>query len=212
MKTYNNIRLLLIAIIFLTIISCKNNKETPKNNHVSIYLKTKTEAKKQDSTKKQIFDDKELKNILKQQLAKGKSALYDDSFDVVTYKYSQKDLDVILPFLKENLIGYDVPSNIKFKKIIKQIFGRTVDFASNSNYLYVNFNNKLDRAKKFYRNDNSIQINPFAIFIIKKGNFITPLYSVAEILNYKNIYPEISKFENKVKINQKNKNGESIKG
>ena len=50
----------------------------------------------------------EINTILKSQLEKGISGLYNNSFDIETYEYSNSDLEVTIPLVKEILFkrGY----------------------------------------------------------------------------------------------------------
>lgn len=52
----------------------------------------------------------EINTILKLQLEKGISGLYNNSFDIETYEYSNSDLEVTIPLVKEILFkrGYNL--------------------------------------------------------------------------------------------------------
>ena len=54
----------------------------------------------------------EINTILKLQLEKGISGLYNNSFDIETYEYSNSDLEVTIPLVKEILFkrGYQPPT------------------------------------------------------------------------------------------------------
>ncbi len=200
--------LIILLCTYITFSCRKANKKSTEPSPVTNLIKKESSPK---SDAQNNINDKVLKEILKKQLERGKSALYNNSFDVITYRFSSKDLEVTLPVLKEMLIGYTAPSNEEFKTKVEEIFGRIIDYKIESKYLYVNLKDNTDKKMKFYRNDNSIEINPFGMFIIKEDNFITPLYALPEILNYKEKYPEIYDFEKTMSTNSRNDDGESIK-
>lgn len=187
-------------------ISCKENKVDSSDLHLSDKIK-KINVEKKNLTQDSI----KFKKILQAQIEAGKSALYDKSFDISTYKFTSKDLEVIIPIIKNYLVNYEKPSDKEFGEQIKKIFGRTIDFNSGSKYLYVNLENKNDREFKFFRNDNSIEMNPSSVFIIKEHNFITELYAIPEILNYGVKHPDISIIEDNLNVDKIDEEGSSIK-
>ncbi|WP_298547666.1 hypothetical protein [uncultured Aquimarina sp.] len=187
-------------------ISCKENKADSSDLHLSNKIK-KINSEKRDVTQDSI----KFKKILQAQIEAGKSALYDKSFDISTYKFTSKDLEAIIPIIKNYLVNYEKPSDEEFGEQIKRIFGRTIDFSSGSKYLYVNLENKSDREFKFFRNDNSIEMNPSSVFIIKEHNFITELYAIPEILNYRAKYSDISVIEDNMNVDKIDEEGSSIK-
>lgn len=159
-----------------------------------------------------LSDTVGLKIGLYNQIKSGQSALYENSFDIETYLFKSSDLELTIPILMFELkkSGYIRPSKEDFKSKVREIFGRTIDYKIQSKYLYVNFNDFKDRKIKYYRNDNSIEIHPFSIFVFKEQMFISQLYALPEIFNYKEKYPEILEFEKKMETNKLNKLGESI--
>jgi len=160
-----------------------------------------------------IADTLSIKKTLKSQLLSGSSALYSNSFDIVTYKFSESDLLVSIPMLKKLLSvnGYKRPTNEDFKFIVQKIYKRLIDYGLPSKYLYVNLDNKKDRKLKFYRNDNSIEIHPYSAYLIKNGNFITELYALPEIVNYSKYFPDVAKMEKEMSVKKIDEEGESIK-
>ncbi|PKQ63819.1 hypothetical protein BZG02_07280 [Labilibaculum filiforme] len=154
-----------------------------------------------------------LKQKLWEQLQNGESALYDNAFDIETYKYTKDDYECLISYLKETLKeeGYNTPSKEVFAQKVRKIFGRTIDYSTCLKYLYVNMDNPKDRKHKYFRSDNSIEIHPLGIFVNKEYCFITQLYAIPEIIDYKKEFPEIYQRECKLKINQKDKNSESLK-
>lgn len=153
-----------------------------------------------------------LKKILWEQVRKGESALYDKSFDIETYKYSQNDFECLIPYLVEILKeqGYKQPSKKVFAKRIKEVFGRIIDYSTNSKYLYVNMDNAKDRNHKYYRSDNSIEIHPLGIFVLKEFCFVTQLYSIPEVIDYEAVYPGMYQKECQIEVNQRDKNGDEL--
>lgn len=191
-----------ITLVTFVLLSCKN-----KNNN-SDKIDKSFDKKKDTNIINKVKNNDTLEKILEEQIKSGKSALYNNSFDITTYKFGPKDLEITIPLLSRYYKGLD---NKKFGEKINEIFGRTINFNSNSKYLYINFDNKEDRKYKFYRNDNSIEVRPYSIFAIKGKNFITQLYAIPEILNYKDKYPKIAEYENKMRLNRKDSSGVPIK-
>ncbi|MEQ3500462.1 hypothetical protein ABMY20_11950 [Tenacibaculum sp. SSH1-16] len=178
--------LLRFICILLIIISCNTNKAQKTENNNLSEKSTETSLVEKQITKTN------LEEILEKQLNIGYSQLYDESYDISDYKYSQKDLEVIIPFLKRNI---NPVSTKVFKERIQKIFGRTILPKSEKKYLTVNFSDPCDRNISFYRNDNAIDIKPFSIQIIKQANFITELYAIPEIIDYEKQYPELAEEE-----------------
>ncbi len=149
--------------------------------------------------------------ILKNQISAGQSALIED-VDVETYKYDEKDLNATIQVLEMELKsnGFKFLSEKEFNEKINTVFNRTIDPFSDKKYLSLNFEDKCDRNIKFYRNDNSIDINPFRSYIIKKESFITELFAIPEIFDYQNSEKEILTFENNLSKKQKTKQGDEI--
>lgn len=153
-----------------------------------------------------------LKETLWRQLKQGESALYDKAFDIETYKYSKDDLDCLIPYLamvlKAN--GFYPPTKEAFAHRIEELFNRKIDYSTNLKYLYVNMDNPQDRKHKFYRSDNSIEIRPLGLFVVKDYCFITQLYAIPEVVNYQLVFPEIYNMESEITTCQIDKSGNEL--
>jgi len=137
--------------------------------------------------------------ILRQQLEKGISGEVLNSFDIETYTYSKEDMEAVIPVAEKIILsqGYIPPSNKAFSEKVQMIFKRKIDFNLSSKYLYLNFNEKCDKEVKYYRNDKSVDVTPYSYYIIKNSNFLTELYAIPELIDYKNAYPKLAEFEKK---------------
>lgn len=193
--------LLRFISIILIVISCNTNKAQKAENNS--FLETTSELPVVESQ----ITETNFEEILEKQLNIGYSQLYDESYDISDYEYSRKDLEVIIPFLKSNL--NPVSTNI-FKEKIQKIFGRTILPKSEKKYLTINFSNPCDRNISFYRNDNSIDIKPFSIQIIKQANFITELYAIPEIIDYQKKHPQLAEKEKKSNNKRISSDGTSV--
>ena len=164
-KVQDKIIKLIILIMFFT--SCKEKEKD------IVIIKKDTEM---------------LEKILKKQLEGG------NSIDYQIYEYSEKDMDILKPILKNELKnkGFNFLDNEKFNEKIKIIFGRIIDKNSNSNYLYLNQFDKCLR-QLLWNPNNKIDYN--GIYIVKNDNFITDLYAIPEIIDYKKEYPSIAEIE-----------------
>ena len=140
-----------------------------------------------------------VEHVLRQQLEKGISGEVLNSFDIETYTYSKKDMEAVIPTAEKIILskGYIPPSNKAFSEKVQMIFKRKIDFNLSSKYLYLNFNEKCDKEVKYYRNDKSVDVTPYSYYIIKNNNFITELYAIPELIDYKNAYPKLVEFEKK---------------
>ena len=159
------------------------------------------------------MDNKNIKNILKNQLSKGSSGLYDNAFDIVTYKFSEEDLMVIIPYLNDFLEknGYEKPTKEQFKQIVQIVFGRIIDYDSPSSFLCINSNDNCDKRKRFVPNTNYMEIPFFTHYLIKQNYFFTDLYAIAEIIDYKQEFPEEYEYELQYKDYFLNTENEQIK-
>ena len=159
-----------------------------------------------------------MKEILKVQLQKGVSGLYDNSFDIKTYDFTEKDLNAIIPYM-DNILrknGYIQPTQEEFKKSVFKFFGRRLDYNIESAYIgiYADVPYKYKKELSFYRNTNNVDLNPSIYYIVKGGRFMTSLFSIPEVVDYKNLFPENYAHElemkpyyydaenNKIKINK----------
>ena len=130
-----------------------------------------------------------VEHVLRQQLEKGMSGEVLNSFDIETYTYSKEDMEAVIPAAEKIILsqGYIPPSNKAFSEKVQMIFKRKIDFNLSSKYLYLNFNEKCDKEVKYYRNDKSVDMTPYSYYIIKNSNFLTELYAIPELIDYKNI-------------------------
>ena len=154
----------------------------------------------------------DVEQVLEEQLKKGQSGLYNESFDIATYKYSEKDLNAIIPILKNELrsSGFVFIDTEIFNDKIKTIFGRIIDNKLPSKYLYLSIEDKCQKNIEFYTNTHTIEINPFSYYIVKRENFLTELYAIPQIINYRKLYPEIAKSEDLMNKKYINENGDEI--
>ncbi|KIC63586.1 hypothetical protein [Chryseobacterium taiwanense] len=134
-------------------------------------------------------------SVLKSQLSSGVSGEKNET-DYPTYKFTLKDLEatesIISKELEDN--GYKKPAQEEFINKINTVFKRIIDPKSETKYLHINFDNKCLKDLKLFKNSNSIDADPYSIYIFKKGLFISDLYSIPEILDYtKN--SELSEYE-----------------
>jgi len=173
MKHFNKI--LIILIINFNIISCAQG--------------TKKEVKK-DSTSKIESDNNMEKEILIQQLKAGR---YNGGDEFESYEYSEKDLLGSLKRISDILKshGYKKITIKEFNEKIKKVFGRIINNNSNSKFLFVDFFEKCNKDHVFSR------LNIYQnTFIIKNDCFITNLYAIPELIDYKKEYPDLKNIEN----------------
>ncbi|AOC93533.1 hypothetical protein BB050_00377 [Flavobacterium anhuiense] len=150
--------------------------------------------------------------ILENQLSKGSTGLYENSFDIETYSYTNNDLDYSILFLDKILKknSFSKIDEQNFNDRIYKIFGRLIDPASSKSTLCINFEEKCSKTMNFYRNDNSIDIKPYLIYIIKKHNFITELYAIPEIIDYQKEFPYLIDFENNIPSEIRTKENDKV--
>lgn len=190
-------KIILFILLASAQISCNGQA---KNNQ--------DESKKNDTKTAQTMS-----GVLQQQLTKGRSALYNNTADAPSYTYTENDLTESIQLLKDALAanGYKYPSEADFNARIKEVFGRVIDPSVSTRFLYLNFENKCDKEAKFYRNENEIDIRPFAMYVAKKESFITELYAIPEIIDYKKKFPDLAAEEAKMKAETTDASGESVK-
>lgn len=196
-------RFIIITIISL-LQSCDDSTNKQSNTAQSIEKIAPTNNATQDL-------DKQVKQVLSEQILAGESALYNHSFDIERYKYTEKDLLAIIPILESKLGNYKKPSQNEFSILINQIFGEKINFFKKPRYIYINLDDKSDRTTVFRRNDNSIEIHPPSIFILKDARFITQLYAIPEILDYRALFPGIANLEDNMSTDVTDTDGTPIK-
>ncbi|WP_119789720.1 hypothetical protein [Flavobacterium anhuiense] len=184
--------IIIIFLLFLTT-NCKKNKNKIKDSQIK---------------KEQTMNEK----ILENQLSKGSTGLYENSFDIETYSYTNNDLDYSILFLDKILKknSFSKIDEQNFNDRIYKIFGRLIDPASSKSTLCINFEEKCSKTMNFYRNDNSIDIKPYLIYIIKKHNFITELYAIPEIIDYQKEFPYLIDFENNIPSEIRTKENDKV--
>ena len=154
----------------------------------------------------------EINTILKLQLEKGISGLYNNSFDIETYEYSNSDLEVTIPLVKEILFkrGYQPPTEKIFIEQVQKVFHRIINPSLNTKFLYLRFDIPCDKKIKFYTNDK-VDNTPYSYYIVKNENFLTELYALPELLDYKKLFPDLYKLETSMPSNIKEeKTGDMI--
>lgn len=191
MKSLKFISILLLFFIY----SCQNNnKINKKENNESDKDKNEKGQVEKDQVKK--MENNDLKILLEKQIKAGYAAEKSET-DYPNYSFSEIDLVASNQILQEYLIknGYKMPSNNEFREIVNQLFERDIDYNSIKKNLYLNFTDPCDRDIKYLKN-NSEEQQDYSFYINKEGNFITELYSIPEVLDYQNSFPEIATFEN----------------
>lgn len=166
-----NLHRCLVGFLLLAFVSCNGQQQKTDKKKEANEIKTK------DMTEQ----------ILEKQLKTGVPTQYD--FNDLT----EKDLEAIVPILKDRLKenGFKFLDQTAFAVKIKEIFGRVIDPASASKYLYADF---MDRCnKKIVFHENNADYN--GIYIIKQESFITELYAIPQVLDYQKKYPQASKVE-----------------
>lgn len=138
-----------------------------------------------------IKEDIKIKEVLKSQLEDGESFSLGGEFE--SHNYSEKDLDAIVPIIKQELENnnYKFLNTNEFSAKIRNIFNRIIDPNSSTSILYLNFNEKCDR-------DPIYTLSPIysGIFVIKKENFITDLYAIPQIIDYQKMFTDLVEIEN----------------
>lgn len=186
MKTLIKNLKIVFLLIFIIFFSCKNiESNSIKNNQKD----------------EELFGE-----VLKEQLDSGESALYNNSFDIVLHEYTIKDLQAIIPYFSKQVydMGYKKPTAEEFKDKIVQIFGQR-----NEDNFYINMEDAADVNLKFNRNDNSINNNPYSMYIIKDTRLVMPIYAIPEIFDYRAV-PKYKKYEDLVKKDTVTEDGVSI--
>ncbi|TWP22593.1 hypothetical protein ETU10_11020, partial [Apibacter muscae] len=135
-------------------------------------------------------------NILWKQLKQGFDYYYIESGVEGSDEYNKDDLQAAIYKIEQMLFNNNfnfIDKNL-FNKKIKNIFGRTIDVSSNSEYLYVNFFNKCNKNIVYHPNDIDYQ----GIFIIKNKNFIMDFYLLPRIIDYQKEYPKLYEKEKRL--------------
>lgn len=128
----------------------------------------------------------EIKRILIKQVEQG----VDDTYGSLSY--DKDDLNTAIGIINDSLIkkGYNFPDKDIFTSKIENIFGRTIDWNSNQDYLSVYLQNPCERAIKY---GFDVQYGNI-LYVSKKQRIVTDFYALPELIDYA-IYPEITKYE-----------------
>lgn len=173
------IRNIILGLIILGCISCKKKNDSNINQIGTV--KNETDIKNGSFLK-----------ILIEQIKSGASEEYS-SYE----NYGEKDLNALViiedSILKSN--GFKAIETIKFNEKIKKIFNRIIDNNSENKYLKIDTykDNICDKSLLFYPRSAEYQ----NIYISKTNKFITYFYPLPQIIDYGNLYPELSKYEEK---------------
>lgn len=141
--------------------------------------------------------------VLKSQLSAGASGEKNET-DYPTYQFTIKDIEATEPILLQELKdnGYQKPSKEEFNNKINEVFHRIIDPKSETKYLQINFEDKCSKNFKLFKNSNSVDANPYSIYVFKNGLFISDFYSIPEIFDYsKNL--ELTKYESQAEANKR---------
>lgn len=129
-----------------------------------------------------------IEKILVNQIKSGAAEDFGSFLD-----YSEEDLNALIiledSMLKSN--GFKIMEEVEFNHKIKKIFNRIIDNSSQKEYLKIDTDNICDKNLVFY---------PFSaeyknIYISKTYKFITFFHPLPQIIDYKKLYPELSKYE-----------------
>ncbi|KQO32753.1 hypothetical protein ASF10_20055 [Flavobacterium sp. Leaf82] len=173
------IRNIILGLIILGCISCKKKNDSKINQIGAV--------KNETAIKNESF-----LNILIEQVKSGASEEYS-SYE----NYGEKDLNALViiedSILKSN--GFKAIETIKFNEKIKKIFNRIIDNNSENKYLKIDTykDNICDKSLLFYPRSAEYQ----NIYISKINKFITYFHPLPQIIDYVNLYPELSKYEEK---------------
>ncbi len=152
-----------------------------------------------------------VKRRLFKQLQKGKSALYNNAFDIETYKFVEEDLIATIPVIQKALKDYQTPDKSTFEKKVKVVFGREIEWDDATPYLFIDFSNKELVDPRFSRNDSSINLRPLTFFVLKEQRLLVSLYALPQLFDYKNVYPDLVEYEKRMTIHIKDEEGAPLK-
>lgn len=163
---------ILIASCFFCLIQCQQKKQEINNQHAN----TK-------NTKKM-----EINSILAEQLKKGAAEEYG-SFS----NYSEKDLEALIE-IEDSILqsnGYKTLDNNQFGAKIENIFGRKIDYSSNTNFLKLDTYNTCDKELNFLPFSSENQ----NLYVSKKNKLISYFYPIPLLIDYQKLYPDSKKLE-----------------
>lgn len=180
MKILTQTKTIYILLLTIMITACQNASK---------------QAAQESKAPAALNQDPELIKVLSEQLKKG-----DDE----NFKFTEKDLDVTVPILKEEMLkyGFKPVTDEVFAERIETIFGRKID--PDSRYLAIHFAPAANTERYaspacnkelVFIGSRLAESNP--VYVIKNGNFITELFALPRIIDYKTKYPELSSLESK---------------
>ncbi|MFV0305273.1 MAG: hypothetical protein ACK5IC_07330, partial [Moheibacter sp.] len=164
-----------LILVFIAIQACSQNNS--QNNL-------------QNTNFDKMEKDSLIIEVLTSQLKDGK---HIDGEEYEPHIYSEKDLlatqNILNQTLRKN--GYNIKNQELFKDKIYKIFDRKIIYPSDNKTVYINLFDKCNLDKIYSR----INVISNGIFIFKDSFFISELYAIPEILNYKNLYNNLSSLE-----------------
>lgn len=170
-----------------------------KNIFLFIVLLVSCKDQKSDILINKNFNNSSMiENILEKHLKQGANQyIVEAGVEIPKKEFDDLELDAVNVICKNKLIsnGYKTISQEEFGNRINKIFGRTIDFSSKKNYLYINNFDKCDKIfNKYPPND----VDYSGTYIVKKEKFITNFYFIPELIDYAKDFLEISKIENNI--------------
>lgn len=164
---------ILIVSCFFGLIRCQEKKENTANRSPKIKTMQKIE----------------ISSVLAEQIKKGAAEEYG-SFS----NYSEKDLNALID-IEDSILqsnGYKNLSSSQFAMKVEQIFGRKIDYNSNTDFLKLDIYNKCDKELVFLPFSSENQ----NLYISKKNKLISYFYPIPLIIDYQKLYPDMSRLEN----------------
>lgn len=135
------------------------------------------------------------KELLVEQLKQGVNYSNDEIGIDIDYDFTERELketfNIMTQILRKN--SFIKLNQDRFVEKVKNVFGRTLDMNSSKEYIYINFFEKCFKTVQFKKNDG---VNYFGFFIDKKERFITDIYYIPELVDYKRMFPELLQKEN----------------
>ena len=132
-------------------------------------------------------NEQTIKEILLSQLRYGISGEYCET-DVSTYKYTQRDLEILIPIVKRILKERNI--NILEEKQFKYEIKKRYNVSSSDTDIICIVNGRVSDSLVFHRNDPLVSPTYDVIYILPKEQIILPLFALPEIIDYKNEYPQ----------------------
>ena len=164
-----------LILVFIAIQACSQNNS--QNNS-------------QNTNFDKMEKDSLIIEVLTSQLKDGK---HIEGEEYEPHIYSENDLlatqNILNQTLRKN--GYNIKNQELFKDKIYKIFDRKIIYPSDNKTVYINLFDKCNLDKIYSR----INVISNGIFIFKDSFFISELYAIPEILNYKNLFNNLSSLE-----------------